>query len=71
MKKNNNRPWTPRRPRPRRDESAPRGSDPASTPSGDRASEQQMPDDGTPGRDRLIENERRPMDPGVSDSDHA
>jgi hypothetical protein len=36
-----------------------------------RASDEQMPDPGVPGRDRLIENERRPMDPGVSDSHDA
>jgi len=36
-----------------------------------RASEVQPPDEAVAGRDRLSENERRPMDPGVSDSSHA
>lgn len=67
MKKNKKRPWTPRRPRPRRDESSPGDGDPGRG----RASEQQAPDEAVPGRDRLIENERRPMNPGVSDSGHA
>lgn len=59
-KKNKTRVWTPRRPRPHSEE---RRRAPAS--------EQQMPDEAAPGRDRLSENEHQPMDPGVSDSGHA
>ena len=58
-KKNKSRVWTPRRPRPGNEERRPRASD------------QQAPDAAESGRDRLIENERRPMDPGVSDSSSA
>jgi hypothetical protein len=65
MKKNKTRVWTLRRPRRERD---PR---PDGATGKDRASEQQAPDDAAAGRDRLSENERQPMDPGVSDSDHA
>ena len=32
---------------------------------------EETPDDAVAGRDRLRENERRPMDPGVSDSAHS
>ena len=57
---------------PARDE---RAADARDTPPKDqrrpRASEEQMPDEAAAGRDRLSENERRPMDPGVSDSSHA
>lgn len=59
MKKNKTRVWTPRRPRPANEERRPRGPDP------------RAPDEAAEGRDRLVENERRPMDPGVADSGHA
>ncbi|MCC2655671.1 MAG: hypothetical protein K0Q76_779 [Panacagrimonas sp.] len=59
MKKNKTRVWNPRRPRPPREDRGPRSSD------------QQAPDDAAAGRDRLIENERQPMDPGVTDSQNA
>lgn len=58
--------------KPAREERAADARDTA--PKGDsrrRASEDQMPDEAAAGRDRLSENERRPMDPGVSDSGHA
>jgi hypothetical protein len=74
MKKNKTRVWTLRRPRrdrdPRPDTAT--GSDrPTDDQGPPRASEQQMPDAAAAGRDRLSENERQPMDPGVADSDHA
>lgn len=51
-----------------------RPSAPREGASGDaraRASSMQLPDEAAAGRDRLSENERRPMDPGVADSHHA
>jgi hypothetical protein len=64
-RRNKKRVWSPRRPRP--------PLDPATTgePAAARASEEQAPDEAVAGRDRLSENENRPMDPGVSDSSHA